>query len=83
MATRITSRDFNQHTSRAKQAATRGPVYITDRGRPAHVLLTYDDYARLLGERPITDRLGEPAGVEDVDLPEARFDEPARPAEFT
>jgi hypothetical protein len=32
---------FNQDTSGAKKAAERGPVYITDRGRPAHVLLTY------------------------------------------
>ena len=45
--TQITSREFNQDTSRAKKAAEAGPVYITDRGRPAHVLLTFDAYEQL------------------------------------
>ena len=47
--TTLTSREFNQDTSRAKKAARRGPVFITDRGRPAHVLLTIEDYRRLTG----------------------------------
>ena len=47
--TTLTSREFNQHTSRAKKAARRGPVFITDRGRPAHVLLTIEDYRRVAG----------------------------------
>jgi antitoxin (DNA-binding transcriptional repressor) of toxin-antitoxin stability system len=33
-ATTLTSREFNQDTSGAKKAARRGPVFITDRGRP-------------------------------------------------
>jgi prevent-host-death family protein len=45
----VTSREFNQDTSGAKKAARRGPVFITDRGRPAHVLLTIEDYRRLAG----------------------------------
>jgi len=47
--TTLTSREFNQDTSGAKKAATKGPVFITDRGRPAHVLLTIEDYLRLSG----------------------------------
>jgi len=47
--TTLSSREFNQDTSRAKKAARRGPVFITDRGRPAHVLLTIEDYQRLTG----------------------------------
>jgi prevent-host-death family protein len=47
--TTITSREFNQDTSGAKKAAAEGPVFITDRGRPAHVLLTIQDYQRLAG----------------------------------
>lgn len=43
-ATTMTSREFNQHTGRAKAAADRGPVIITDRGKPAYVLSTYQDY---------------------------------------
>jgi prevent-host-death family protein len=49
--TTLSSREFNQDTSGAKKAAQRGPVFITDRGRPAHVLLTIEDYRRLTGGR--------------------------------
>ena len=45
--TTITSRDFNQDTGSAKKAALAGPVIITDRGRPAHVLLTIEEYRKL------------------------------------
>ena len=47
--TTLSSRDFNQHASEAKKAADKGPVFITNRGRPAHVLLSIDDYRRLAG----------------------------------
>jgi len=67
--TKLSSREFNQDTSRAKRAAKRGPVIITDRGRPAHVLLTFKDYQRLTREtRSVIDLLGLPPGIEDVEL---------------
>lgn len=47
--TTLSSREFNQDASRAKKAAAKGPVFITDRGRPAHVLLKIEDYQKLLG----------------------------------
>jgi prevent-host-death family protein len=47
--TTLTSREFNQDTGRAKKAANTGPVFITDRGRPAHVLLSIEEYRRLTG----------------------------------
>jgi prevent-host-death family protein len=47
--TTLSSREFNQDTSGAKKATKRGPVVITDRGRPAHVLLSIDQYQRLAG----------------------------------
>ena len=47
----MTSREFNQHTGRAKAAADHGPVIVTDRGRPAYVLLSNDAYERLAGEK--------------------------------
>jgi hypothetical protein len=44
-------------------------VIITDRGRPSHVLLTFEGYSRLAGEgASIIELLGAPAGVEDADL---------------
>ncbi|PKM01702.1 MAG: prevent-host-death protein, partial [Gammaproteobacteria bacterium HGW-Gammaproteobacteria-6] len=49
--TTLSSRQFNQDASRAKKAAQTGPVIITDRGRPAHVLLTFEQYQRLSGGR--------------------------------
>ncbi|WP_274627974.1 type II toxin-antitoxin system prevent-host-death family antitoxin [Arvimicrobium flavum] len=45
--TTMSSREFNQDTARAKRAAKQGPVFITDRGKPSHVLLTKDEYDRL------------------------------------
>lgn len=48
--TTLSSREFNQDSSRAKKAAERGPVFITDRGTPAHVLLSIAEYRRLAGQ---------------------------------
>ncbi|MDZ7733665.1 MAG: type II toxin-antitoxin system Phd/YefM family antitoxin [Acidimicrobiia bacterium] len=80
--TQITSREFNQDTSGAKKAAEKGPVYITDRGRPAHVLLTFDAYEQLIGRHRVLDLLAEPGGVEDVELSVPRSTDRAEPAGF-
>jgi prevent-host-death family protein len=47
----MTSREFNQDTGRAKKAAADGPVIITDRGKPALVLLSFEEYERLSTRR--------------------------------
>lgn len=63
--TKLSSRDFNQDTSRAKRAAKRGPVFITDRGRPSHVLLTVEEYQRITaGQKSIADLLAMPAAAD-------------------
>jgi prevent-host-death family protein len=81
--TTLSSREFNQDTGRAKSAAERGPVIITDRGRPAHVLLTFDDYQKLVGaEGSIIDLLGSPPGVEDADLDVPLLRDPPQPADL-
>jgi PHD/YefM family antitoxin component YafN of YafNO toxin-antitoxin module len=54
--TTISSRDFNRDVSRAKRAAEAGPVVITDRGRPAWVLLRHDAYRQLL-DQPGTEEI--------------------------
>lgn len=63
----LSSREFNQDAGRAKKAARRGPVFITDRGRPAHVLLTIEDYRKLLGDHgdSIIDQLAFEGPTED------------------
>lgn len=80
--TTLSSREFNQDTSRAKKAAASGPVFITDRGRPAHVLLTIEAYRRLAGGGDIVDLLGLPQGVEDIEVEFPRSGELPRPADF-
>jgi PHD/YefM family antitoxin component YafN of YafNO toxin-antitoxin module len=61
MITTMTSREFNQDRAGAKQAAARGPVIITDRGRPAHVLMTYERFQALSGSATsIVDLLSMP-----------------------
>ncbi len=63
--TTLSSREFNQDTSRAKKAAKKGPVFITDRGRPAHVLLTIEEFQKLTGAHPsIVDMLAMPGGAD-------------------
>lgn len=47
MGTFFSSREFNQDTGRAKRATADGPVFITDRGETAHVLLSIADYRKL------------------------------------
>jgi hypothetical protein len=47
--TTLSSRVFNQDPSRAKRAAKSGPVFVTFRGRVAHVILSIDDYHKLTG----------------------------------
>ena len=81
--TTLSSREFNQDASRAKKAAKDGPVFITDRGRPAHVLLSIEEYNRITGgRRKIADALAM-TNAED-----AAFDPPravigSRPADFS
>ncbi len=52
--TTLSARDFNQDVGRAKKAAVNGPVIITDRGKPAHVLLSFNDYRKLRGGRKMS-----------------------------
>ena len=46
----FSSRDFTRDVSAAKRAAVAGPVFITDRGRPAFALLKIEDYYRIVGQ---------------------------------
>ena len=61
--TTLSSREFNQDAGRAKKAAENGPVFITDRGRPAHVLLTIEAYRELAGGgRSLLDAIAQEGG---------------------
>ncbi|WP_315811943.1 type II toxin-antitoxin system Phd/YefM family antitoxin [Bradyrhizobium sp. SZCCHNR2028] len=80
--TTLTSREFNQDTGRAKKEAANGPVFITDRGRPAHVLLTIEDYLRLAGGgMSLADALAQPGA--DFEFEPSRIAGPiGRPADL-
>ena len=64
--TTISSRDFNHDTSGAKKASKAGPVIITDRGKPSHVLLSIEDYQRLTGSLPSIVELLAMPGSPDI-----------------
>lgn len=81
--TTLTSREFNQGASEAKRAAKNGPVFITDRGRPAHVLMSYEDYQRLINQRRnIADVLAMP-GLADIDFEPPRVTIEHQPVDFS
>ncbi|MDN6485934.1 type II toxin-antitoxin system Phd/YefM family antitoxin [Ancrocorticia populi] len=67
--TTMSAREFNRDVSAAKREANDGPVVITDRGEPAYVLLSIDDYRRMGDKAPsLVDRLSMD------DEPEIEFD---------
>ncbi len=81
--TTLSSRQFNQDASKAKKAAMAGPVFITDRGRPAHVLLTFEHYKKLTGEpSSIADLLAMP-WPDGLELETHSLSDVAQAAEFS
>jgi len=70
----IASREFNQDVSQAKRAARLEPVFITDRGKPTHVLMSIDAFRQLTGQtETIVDLLAMP-GLTEIDLADSRPD---------
>ncbi len=84
MVTTMSAREFNQDRGAAKKAALKGPVIITDRGQPSHVLLSAKEYNRLKAKQiPITELLAMP-GVADIEFDPPRLsDHPFKPADFS
>ena len=70
MPATFSAREFNQDASRVKRASRDGPVFITDRGKPAHVLMTVAAYERLKASRsrlPLVPFM-ESLALDDLDL---------------
>jgi len=81
--TTMTSREFNQKTNEAKKAAESGPVFITDRGHTAHVLLSIEEYQKITRKgKNILELLAMP-GDEDFDFEPPRLSDLARPADLS
>ena len=80
----FSSREFTRDVSAAKRAAADGPVFITDRGRPAFALLKIDDYHRIAGrkERTLLELMDSIPGGEGIEFDPPRMNLVSRPAEF-
>lgn len=73
--TTVSSREFNQDASKVKRAAANGPVFITDRGTPSHVLLTIEEYRRITGQQEsIVELLSMPEAA-DIDFEPPRLNQ--------
>ena len=70
MPATFTAREYNQDASRVKRAANDGPVVITERGKPAHVLMTVAAYEKLKNAkaRPPLVAFLEGLALGDLDL---------------
>jgi prevent-host-death family protein len=72
--TKVSSREFNQNVGKAKRAARKGPVTITDRGRSAFVLMTHEEYEKLRGgRRTLFDLVGQSGPESDFDFDPPRL----------
>ena len=84
MTTVISGKELDQNPSRAKRAAKDGPVFITDHGRHAYVLLTMEEYRKIAGKREsILDLLAMPEAAEIEFEPPRLGEELVRPADFS
>ena len=79
----ISGREFNQAVSEAKKAANLGPVYITDRGRPAHVLMSIQHYRQLAGGQSTIGELLYMPGLEDVEFDPPKLTDLAQAADMS
>jgi len=81
--TNLSNQELKRDVARAKKAAKSGPVFITERGKPAHVLLSFEDYQRLTRQRRnIADALATP-GIADIEFEPPRVRIGARPADLS
>ena len=80
----VSSREFNQDVSRSKRDALKGPVFITDRGRTAHVLLSISDYRKIADrDKNIVDLLAMPEAAEIDFVAPSLEGELYNPADFS
>ncbi len=82
--TTFSSREFNHDVSKAKRAALSGPVFITDRGHTAHVLLSINEYQEITDKNErIVELLAMPEAAEIEFEPQQLKKDLYHPADFT
>lgn len=80
----VSSREFNQDVSRIKRESKNDPVFITDRGQVAHVLLSIQHYEQLIAkDDSIIDLLSMPQAA-DIEFEPERLDKTMlKPEDFS
>ena len=80
--TTLSVEEFDRDANRAMRAAAEGPVFITGRGGPTHVLLAIEDYLKLTSAHAnIVDMLAMPE-ASDIEFEAPRLRGPiSHPAE--
>ena len=78
------SREFTRDVSAAKRAAEKGPVFITDRGRPAYALLRIEDYYKLQGQptKSLLEVMNAIPGGEGIDFEAPNLQLQIQPAQL-
>ena len=80
----MSSREFNRDVAEAKRAAKDGPVVVTDRGKPTHVLLSYEEYRRLKGGGSLYDSIYDPSSAHiELELPDRQSMDESRIPDFS
>jgi prevent-host-death family protein len=81
--TTLSGWELNQDIGHAKKAAKRGPMFITARGRPSHVLLSMEEYQRITSKhQSLVEALAMPV-LSDIDFEPPRRHALPRPADFS
>lgn len=76
----ISSREFNQDIGHAKRKSAQDPVVITERGKPTHVLLSYNEYQKMLSVQPkVAELLSYP---DEIDFEVEKLNLSLKPADF-
>ena len=83
--TTFSSREFTRDVAAAKRAAADGPVFVTDRGRPAFALLKIEDYHRLSGHQDasLLDIMDAIPGGEGIEFDPPNLKIGLQPADFS
>jgi len=82
--TTITLEEFENDLESARNAAANGPVFLTENGVNACVLLTLEEYRRIGGDcEGIEDLLPEPEAAGSESEPLRLGDGPIRPADLS
>lgn len=73
----MTSREFNQNTSLAQRYAQTAPVIITNRGKPAYVLVKYEEFQTAKPTKSALEALTPPPEIAEA-LAKIDFEIPPR-----